>query len=195
MYHPIDTQYESRIAYRIFYKILAYFIFPLLLSIGLMGCSEQPTPYRPPTAAAQATRPPQVTPSPTAYPQPMDTPVPISTPTCTDDLTFLEDLTLPDGTVVKPGESMDKRWLVKNSGTCNWDERYRLKFISGAELGAPIDQSLYPARSGSNATIRILFTAPPEVGKYQSAWQAYSPQGQPFGDPIYLQVLVDSGTP
>jgi len=82
--------------------------------------------------------------------------------------------------------------LVENSGTCNWDEYYRLKFRSGADLSAPLEQALYPARSGSEATIRILFTAPTEPGTYESAWQTYDPQGQPFGDPVFIQVIVSS---
>jgi hypothetical protein len=133
--------------------------------------------------------------TPTTSSLPINTPLPTSTPTCTDDLIFLEDITLPDGAAVKPGQSLDKRWLVENSGTCNWDERYHLKFASGAELGAPIDQALFPARSGAKATLRIVFTAPAEPGTYQSAWQAYDPLGQPFGDPIYLQVVVSTSVP
>jgi hypothetical protein len=60
-------------------------------------------------------------------------------PSCTDNLAFLEDITIPNGTVVVPGESVDKRWLVQNSGSCNWDDRYRLKFVSGSELSAPLE--------------------------------------------------------
>jgi hypothetical protein len=67
--------------------------------------------------------------------------------------------------------------------------------MSGAELSASMDQALYPARSGAKATIRILFTAPSESGTYQSAWQAYNPQGQAFGDPVFIQVVVDSSKP
>lgn len=194
-YHSNDTQYDDRIAYRILSKDIIVVIFLVLLSLGGVGCREQSTPYRPPIIAAQATRPALATITPTATSQIIETPVPLSTPTCTDNLTFLEDLSLPDGTVVRPGDSLDKRWLVENSGTCNWDERYRLKFISGAELSAPIDQALNPARSGAKATIRILFTAPSDPGTYESAWQAYNPQGQPFGDPVFVQVLVDPGKP
>jgi len=190
-----DTQYENSIAYRIFLKTIFIVFFLVHLSLGVAGCGEQSTPYRPPTIALQATRPILDVATPTTSTQPVETPLPISTPTCTNNLTFLDDLSLPDGTVVKPGALLDKRWLVENSGTCNWDENYRLKFMSGAELSAPLDQGLYPARNGSKATLRMLFTAPSEPGTYQSAWQAYDPQGQPFGDPIYIQVVVGTDKP
>ncbi len=123
-----DTQYDYHIAYRILWKALLIIFNLTILSLGLVSCSEQPTPYRPPTIAFQATRPALVTETKAATPQHVETSVPISTPACINNLTYLEDLTLPDGTVVKPGESLDKRWLVENSGTCNWDENYRLFF-------------------------------------------------------------------
>jgi hypothetical protein len=28
-------------------------------------------------------------------------------------------------------------------------------------------------------------------GEYRSAWQAHSPDGQPFGDVIYVQITVE----
>jgi hypothetical protein len=191
----IDTQYWLHIAYRILWKAPRIVLILALLSLCVVGCSEQPTPYRPPTLVVQASRPVQVSTTPTTTAQVVVTPFPITTPVCTDNLKFLEDLSLPDGTVVKPGALLDKRWLVENSGTCNWDEAYRLKFMSGAELSASLDQALYPARSGSKATIRIIFTAPSEPGTFQSAWQAYNPNGEPFGEPIFIQVTVGSENP
>jgi hypothetical protein len=190
-----DTQYERCIAYRVFRQILPTVLFLTVLPVFVVGCTEQPTPYRPPTMVIQATKTVSDTASPTSTSQFIETPMPISTATCIDNLLFLEDLSLPDGTVVKPGALLDKRWLVENTGSCNWDKQYRLKFMSGAEFGAPLEQALYPARSGSKATIRLIFTAPSEAGSYQSAWQAYNSQGQPFGDPVFIQVTVGSDTP
>jgi hypothetical protein len=116
---------------------------------------------------------------------------PTATPVCADSLSFLEDLTIPDGTQVNPGTLLDKRWLIKNSGSCNWDEDYRIKLISGADLGVSIEQALYPARSGSELALRIVFSAPQEPGYYQSAWQAFNPKDVPFGDPFFIEILVE----
>jgi hypothetical protein len=80
---------------------------------------------------------------------------------------------------------------VENSGSCNWDERYHLKLTDGADLGAAHDQALYPARGGTKAVIRILFTAPSQPGTYRSSWQAYSPDGKAFGDPIFIEIIVN----
>jgi hypothetical protein len=93
---------------------------------------------------------------------------------------------------VGTGQGLDKRWQVQNSGTCNWDSSYRMKLIAGPELSAQSEQALYPARSGTEMVIRILFTAPSEAGTYRSAWQAFDPQGEPFGEPFFIEVVVTS---
>ncbi len=156
---------------------------------------EQGAPiYRPPTSIPQT---PLVLPQPSPSPTPdpiLEKPRPSATPTCTDDLRFLEDLTIPDGSQVAPSTEIDKRWKVENTGTCNWDARYRLRLIEGPSLGAPEEQALYPARGGTQAVIRILFTAPAEAGIYRSAWQAYNPQGQPFGEVIFVTFVVQTAS-
>lgn len=109
---------------------------------------------------------------------------------CKDQLTFLSDLTIPDGEEVSPNSTLDKRWEVENSGSCNWDENYRIRLIAGPDLSAKKEQALYPARNGTRATIRLVFKAPPEPGSYRSAWQAFNPRGEPFGDPFFIDILV-----
>lgn len=176
------------------------FAFVLIL-VSLSACSPKstPTPFRPPTI-----QPPLI--EPTFIIQPtqqvvvvQSTPVPTITafPTvnsqdCTNNLTFVDDITIHDNSFITYGASMDKQWLVQNSGTCNWDSSYRLKHIGGADLGAAEEVMLYPARAGTQATLRIVFTAPFTDGVYESAWQASDPSGNLFGDPIYIRVTVAS---
>ena len=161
----------------------------ILLGFGACSPSATPTFFIPPTEAAQLIPNTAVVLPPTVTSVP---PLVIPTPTvpCTNDLTYVRDLTIPDGTNLTPGESIDKEWLVTNSGSCNWDSRYRLKLISGDALGAPNEQALFPARAGTQATLRIVFTAPPNSGTYQSAWQALAPDGSAFGSEVYIQITV-----
>jgi hypothetical protein len=109
---------------------------------------------------------------------------------CTDILSYQNDVTFPDGTSVTPGSAIDKRWSVKNSGTCGWDSRYKIRWIGGSKLGAENDLPLVAAAAGSTAEIRIDLTAPAAPGKYRSAWQAVNPQGDPFGDAFYIEFIV-----
>lgn len=110
---------------------------------------------------------------------------------CIDNLTFISDLTIPDGTVVVPGSTLDKQWEVENSGTCNWNEQYTLRLISGPQMGADPEQEIIPARSGSRVTLRIVFNAPEEPGSYHSAWQVYNSEGNAFGDPFFIDIVVE----
>jgi hypothetical protein len=151
-----------------------------------------PTPFIPPRAAT-ATLPlvEENTPViPTNTPQPANTASPTATPPCSDGLDFVEDVTIPDGTVVSPGASIDKQWRVQNNGTCNWDARYRLRFAGGLDMGAASEQALFPARAGSQAIIRMAFTAPSEPGNYSTSWQAFNPKGEPFGEPVFMAIVV-----
>ena len=170
-----------------------------LLAVAL-GCSSQPAAelgegengevYRPPAGAPQT---PLVLPlpSPSSTASKFEEPAaPTPTPTCFDDLRFAKDLSIPDGALVSPGELIDKRWEVENAGTCNWDRRYSLRLIQGSGMGAPDIIALYPARGGTQAMVQILFTAPGEPGTYRSAWQVFNPGGEPFGDMIYVEVVV-----
>ena len=170
----------------------------ILLFLGifwlLTACSSEgePTPtldiYRPPTQAATAT-PISIT-TQEAEPE-----RPAPEPACTNALWFFQDLTIPDGTQVSPGERLDKRWLVQNAGTCNWDERYQIRLEAGPNMGVPATQALFPARSGLEMTIRMNFIAPEETGTFRSAWQAYDPADVPFGDPFFIEVVVVDDSP
>lgn len=189
----------SRFAYRLLgvhclrdrRYVFGFMAIPALILSACMG--RQATPFRPPTVAPQPAF--QPLPGPTFSPTVTEPPLPTVTPACVNGLTFLEDLTIPDGTVVQPGEVLEKSWLVENSGTCNWNKDYRVRLISGPGMGASEEQALFPARASAQAIIRILFTAPAEPGLYQSAWQAHDPLGKPFGDPFFIQILVGGASP
>jgi hypothetical protein len=169
----------------------ALFLFTGLFIASACAPAATPTAFRPPTQPGATQILPTTTPIPilfTAVPTPTITAT-IPGP-CTNNLTFLDDITIPDNTIVSPGSSIDKQWLVHNTGTCNWDSAYRLKWIGGDTLGAAEEQALYPARAGTQATLRILFTAPPIENSYDSAWQAVDPQGNVFGDLIFIKIVV-----
>jgi hypothetical protein len=168
-------------------------VFWLTLSLG--ACAPKPTAtvFIPPSAATATIVPNTPLPSPTALPVITNTETPLATAVvaCENDISFVQDLTVPDGSVIPPGGNIDKQWLVENNGTCNWDSRYRFKLVAGEALGALTEQALYPAKAGTQATLRILFTAPAEPGTYQSAWQAFAPDGSIFGDAVFIQIVVE----
>lgn len=152
-----------------------------------------PIPFRPPTSLP-TTQPLDATPPVLALftpqqPTPTATSITTAVP-CTSALSFVDDITVEDGASYFANAAIDKQWLVQNSGTCNWDASYRLKWVGGSSLGAAEEQHIYPARAGTQATLRILFTAPAEAGSYESAWQAVDPRGIIFGDLIFIEIIV-----
>jgi hypothetical protein len=176
-----------------------YLILIPFICVYLWSCSpaSTPTPFVPPTAQSLLIEPTFII-NPTQnvvviQSTLLPTIVPTTNPDdCVSNLTFISDLTIPDNSFVTYGATIDKQWLVQNSGTCNWDANYRLRYIGGATLGAPEEIMLYPAKSGAQASIQILFTAPFTDGEYESAWQAFDTFGLAFGDPIYIRVNVAS---
>jgi hypothetical protein len=171
------------------------YLFAVLLGVIFApGCAPQATPtiFRPPTKPAPTQILATTTPIPalhTIAPTPILT-ITATTGPCTNNLEYLQDVTVPDGTSFSFGATIDKQWLIKNSGTCNWDSTYHLKWIGGDPLGAAQEQILYPARTGTQVTLRITFTAPKAEGTFESSWQAYGSDGTAFGDPVFMKIVV-----
>jgi len=159
----------------------------LKAEFNALDSAEQPV-FIPPTLA-----PTRSLPLATSVSQPgqiESSPTPVIE--CSDVLSFMEDLTIPDGSETVPNASLDKRWSVRNNGTCNWGEGYTIRLIAGPEMGADPQLALIPARAGSEAVIQIIFIAPQEAGTYISAWQAFNPAGLPFGDQFFINLVVTS---
>lgn len=181
----ISDMYQNKLSAKLQFLLK---VIPFVLWIFTSACAGLTQP------SALQNQPMYVPPSPqikksTQIPN-LSAMIPTPTLTCTNSLRFVADITIPDGSQVKPNEAIEKVWEVENNGSCNWDERYRLKWIGGSELGTATEQALYPARSGTHAQIHMRLIAPQTPATYHSAWQAYDPQGVPFGDPIYVEFVV-----
>ncbi len=139
--------------------------------------------YIPPTLVATAVNTPTVSPI---------TPMPTSADhNCSPNLSYVDDVTVPDGTTFAPGDQIVKTWAVRNDGDCAWSPKYSLRLIDGSAMGAESRQELPSIEAGAEGEVTIVFTAPSTQGSYWSSWQAYNPQGQPFGDNIYIEIYVD----
>ena len=126
--------------------------------------------------------------SPTDFSGSTATPLPFGS--CTNGLTFIGDLTFPDRTKVLPGQPLEKSWKVRNSGQCDWGPEYRFRWTGGTHLASQDEFALYPAAAGGEATIAIPMIAPTVPREYTSDWRAVSPLGVPFGDSLYIDIIV-----
>ena len=146
-------------------------------------------------------RPEDILPLPTPPPV---TPTPFPTATavpCIDQMTFVQDLNLDDNNMTSPpeipaGQPFRKWWRIRNSGTCTWDSRYALVFVSGntpaAQMGgqpAAIQGTVVP---GQTYDIYVDLVSPLAPGTYQAFWTMRNPQGRNFGDRIWAGIRVPS---
>lgn len=171
---------------------ISLFLIAAVLATVSTGCSEL-RPSRPIQAETQSSVfvAPPLAPIPTVLIKVENT-LPTQIADCKNELTYISDLTIPDGTHFDAGAKMEKQWQVKNSGTCNWMEGYSIHLVGGDAMGAAETQGLVPARSGSEAVLQVDFTAPQTPGEYNSSWQAFDPQGQAFGDKVFIQIIVNT---
>jgi len=191
---------------RTFQWILIYLI---VISLALGACAA---PAR--TAAPEV--PDQS--SPTSYtPFPGETPLSTLTPTieeptseptlptatpedCTPDSEFVADLTIPDGTLIKPGDSFTKTWRIRNTGTCTWNREYTWEQINAAdnrlfalEPVTPLAGEVPPGETLDISVLMVLHERA-DLGSTQIArFQLRSPSGEFFGSRPYTKVYAVDG--
>jgi hypothetical protein len=110
--------------------------------------------------------------------------------TARNDSAFISDETLPDDTEVAPRQQMVKTWRVQNTGETTWDERYTLRFVAGNAMGSEISVPLPRCAPGEAVNISINQTMPGFSGTHYGKWQMHSPEGFPFGEMLWIQVVV-----
>jgi len=96
---------------------------------------------------------------------------------------------------VLPGEALDKRWSVSNSGSCDWGPDYRLVQVGTSEIQGPAEAALFPASAGSTAVWEVALVAPAAPGEYLGRWQARAPDGSLFGDEVFVLIVVAEPEP
>ncbi len=119
---------------------------------------------------------------------------PTGSSSCVLRASYVADVTIPDDTKISKGATFLKTWRIRNSGTCPWVEGMKLVYLSGNPLGAPVSVAVSPTAPNGQVDISVSMTAPMTPGTYRSNWQMHDPQGKPFGDVFYVQIIVE-GTP
>jgi hypothetical protein len=161
-------------------------------------------------SARQATQlaltPPTETPSPTLFPTLASLPTQsggllFGSPTSSftggavgcDSSAYVKDMTIPDGTIMDPGKSFVKTWLILNNGTCAWSTSYQLTYISGEKMNGASTAVLNSVPVGQQVQVSVNFTAPATAGDYTGWWRMQNDKGQYFGNSISVVIKV-SGT-
>jgi hypothetical protein len=151
------------------------------------------------TALAQPTATPTETPSPT--PTETSTPAPSSTtslvilPTSSCNvLSFVSDVNIPDNSKMAPDQKFTKTWRVKNSGTCDWEEDFQVKFFSGNAMGGKSIALGKTVAPGQEVNLSVNLIAPTAIGVYTGNWRMTDDSGAFFGDSFYVMISVATGS-
>jgi hypothetical protein len=111
-----------------------------------------------------------------------------------NNLVYVADATYPDNSEIKPGTDFEKKWTVKNIGTCTWDDGYTLVFIGGDKALDPtsfkIENTEDFVAAGETADIGVDLTAPLKEGTYTATWRMQSDTGVYFGDLLTVIIVV-----
>jgi next-to-BRCA1 protein 1 len=120
------------------------------------------------------------------------TPAPTMTPNVGIlDARFVSDITIPDGYVVRPGESFQKIWEIRNEGEVAWPEGTVFQHVNGPTFGPVESVSLRPREPGETAEIAVDMVAPSEPGLHTSYWQLCI-GSQCFGSRFWVQIRVQA---
>lgn len=111
---------------------------------------------------------------------------------CTNGAAFVSDVTLPDDAVILRGQTYVKTWRLRNTGSCPWNANYTLMKVLGEEFSAELIH-LPPVDPGQEAdiSVNITLSASATPGqRYIALFNLRAPNGDTFGDPPYVQVIV-----
>lgn len=113
-----------------------------------------------------------------------------------NNASHIRDVTLLDGAAVSPGQSVNKIWRMKNTGTSTWGSGYKLVFRTGNRMGAPETVPIPAAVPGQEVDLSVSWQIPANIGggTYTAYWQLRNAQGTYFGDPVWYQLKVPTSS-
>ncbi len=198
-------------------KTYSLFFTMLLLLLMLSACGGNATPSSEMTisdvntavaltltaqanpVAATETWLPTSSPTPTVSPtQITRTPTHQSIPASStvgvcDNSAYISDVTIPDGTILAPGQTFVKTWMVQNTGSCTWSADYSLTYVSGNAMGGSTTTINQSVASGSQAKVSVSLKAPSTEGTFTGYWRLTNQQGVAFGISVYVKIVVSNG--
>ncbi|MEO3786172.1 NBR1-Ig-like domain-containing protein [Actinocorallia sp. B10E7] len=109
-----------------------------------------------------------------------------------DDSRFEKDVTYPDGTLVEKGETFEKVWRLRNTGTVEWKDRFLMR-ANDTICHAPERAEIPRTSPGQSVDIRVRVRAPEQSGTCRIYWKMVDAQGRTFFPgkrAIFLDVRV-----
>ena len=132
-----------------------------------------------------------------------NTPTITNTPIPCNWAQFIEDVNYPDSTEVTAGTTFEKKWRIKNTGTCQWTSGHKLAFAHGDRMEAPDSVAVTNGTIAPEATavIAVTLKAPASAGTYVGYFKLKGPDGEQFdiqktpNDEFWVKIVVKEDLP
>ncbi len=111
---------------------------------------------------------------------------------CANTSAFVADVTVPDGTLLAPGQTFNKIWRIRNSGSCTWGTGYQLVFVTGEAMTASTVIAVPNTAPGATVDLLVAMTASTTPGVHAGQWRLKSASGTVFGDSLSVSINVQS---
>lgn len=142
---------------------------------------------------------------PTPLPPTQPASIPTAAPqACVYGMAYVADLSYDDNNmtnppVLQPGQPFTKSWRLRNTGTCNWDPSFFLRYVRGNVPAAQMNGQPVPVPAvivpGATVDMSVNLIAPSSPGTYQGFWQMSAPNGTFFGQTIWVGITVPGAPP
>lgn len=103
---------------------------------------------------------------------------------------FVADVTVPDDSEIPAGQRFVKTWRVRNSGLESWASDFTLHFVGGNGMSVVQSVALPPLAPGEEGNVSVELVAPSNPGVYYADWRMKTGQGLPFGEMVYVRIIV-----
>ncbi len=147
------------------------------------------TAFAQPTATATLAPPPTNTAFATLTILGGSTAVSAPTSSCNNSA-YVSDVTVPDGTVMAPGQTFSKTWLVLNTGTCTWTAAFKAGFGYGGPMGGQAVTIGKEVKPGEKVEVTVNMVAPAAAGDASGVWRLMDDKGGFFGTNLSVVIKV-----
>ncbi len=134
---------------------------------------------------------PTVTPGapPATVPAPaVASPTPVGA--CANNAAFVTDVSIPDGATLAAGQTFNKIWRLKNTGTCPWGAGYQFVFVANEAMTTNTAITVPATAPGDSVDVAVPMTAPTAPGSHTGLWQLRAPGGGFFGTRVSVKITV-----
>jgi next-to-BRCA1 protein 1 len=121
---------------------------------------------------------------------------------------WFESDSTPDGTKFAPNRLISQSWTLRNPGPHAWPAGCAVYYIGGDDMRnldanhpSSVSAMMSATRSnvledgleaGRTAVFNVMLRSPPRAGSHISYWRLKTPEGVPFGNKLWVDIIVTS---